>query len=198
MADKIREKLSASDCIDNHDNPRMISKISKDLFFRDALAKMLAMMLMTLSGTPFIYQGEDIGMSNSVFENLEDFRDVEALNRYEKYKGIYSEEELMDQLRNGTRDHARVPMQWDASMQAGFTSGEPWIGVNPDYILTNVAENIQNEDSILHFYQKMIELRKHTKALVYGDFIPVKRHMKDRFMYYKVYHGEKYYIELIF
>ena len=180
----------------NHDNPRMLSKISKDYILKDHLAKMLALLQLTLSGTPFIYQGDEIGMINSVFNKIEDFRDVDTINLYHELKDTMPEDELIKKLNAGTRDHARTPMQWDETKYAGFSQHEPWIAVNPDHIYTNVKESVKNENSIFHFYRQMIAIRRNAKALIYGDFIPVRKHSKNVFAYFKEYQGEKYFIEI--
>lgn len=180
----------------NHDNPRLIGKIGADETQREVLAKMLAMMQFTLSGTPFVYQGDEIGMTNSVFNTISDFRDVESLNLYKELSGTLPEEKILEKLRAGSRDHARTPMQWSAEKNAGFTSGEPWIGVNPDYIRINAEQNRNDENSVYQFYKTLIALRKEIPALVYGDTIPVRKYNKDCFCYYKSYCTEKYYIEL--
>ncbi|MFA0814413.1 MAG: alpha-glucosidase [Anaerofustis sp.] len=181
---------------DNHDNPRLISKIGADETDREILAKMLAMMQFTLTGTPFVYQGDELGMTNTVFDSIDDFRDVESLNLYRKLQGTLSEEAILDKLRAGSRDHARTPMQWSAESNAGFSTGEPWIKVNPDYIRINAEQNLKDENSVYHFYRRLIALRKEIPALIYGDFIPVRKYAKDCFAYYKTYCSEKYYVEL--
>jgi len=180
----------------NHDNPRMISKISKDLTHKEKLAKMLALIQFTLSGIPFIYQGDEIGMTNTYFDGIGDFRDVESINLYNELKGTLPEEEILNKLRAGSRDHARTPMQWSAAINAGFSEGTPWIGVNPDYVNTNAADNEADEHSIMNFYKSLIELRKNSIELLEGDFVPLRKYLKNIFAYYRVYAGRKYFVEI--
>ncbi|USB31918.1 alpha-glucosidase [Paenibacillus sp. YPG26] len=156
----------------NHDQPRPVSRFGNDLHFRVPSAKMLATFLLTLEGTPYIYQGEEIGMTNPYFDSIEDYRDVETLNFYHEMreKGV-PEEEVMKAIRKKSRDNARTPMQWDNTEHAGFTSkGTPWIEVNSNYMEVNVAAAQKDPDSIYHYYKTLIALRKEHKALVYGEY----------------------------
>lgn len=156
----------------NHDNPRMISKIDKSLKYRDALAKLLVTILMTLKGTPYIYQGDEIGMANCPFENINEFKDIETLNMYEKeasLRGI-KKQNAFKRILAGSRDHARTPMQWSNEKFAGFSTSSPWIKLNPDYESINVKQEEKDSNSILNYYKKAIKLRKQNKALIYGEF----------------------------
>lgn len=124
-----------------------------------------------MKGTPYIYQGEEIGMTNVKFSSIEDYRDIETLNMYEEKinKGI-DPETLMNAIYVKSRDNARTPMQWNDSKHAGFTSGEPWIKVNPNYKEINVEAAIADPDSIFHYYKKLIQLRKKHPIIVYGEY----------------------------
>ena len=135
---------------------------------------MLATFIFTLPGTPYIYQGEEIGMTNIAYSNIEDYRDVETLNYYRemKEKGI-PEEEIMEAIYRDSRDNARTPIQWDDSRNAGFTEGEPWIKVNPNYKEINIERARNNSDSIWNYYRNIIQIRKANPTLIYGDYIPL-------------------------
>ncbi|RUT29902.1 alpha-glucosidase [Paenibacillus zeisoli] len=156
----------------NHDQPRPVSRFGNDLNFRVPSAKMLATFLLTLEGTPYIYQGEEIGMTNPSFDSIEDYRDVETLNFYhERRERGVPEEEIMKAIRKKSRDNARTPMQWDNTEHAGFTSkGQPWINVNSNYMEINVAAAQKDPDSIYNYYKALIALRKEHKVMVYGEY----------------------------
>jgi oligo-1,6-glucosidase len=132
---------------------------------------MLGTALHCLKGTPYIYQGEEIGMTNVRFATIEEYRDIESLNLYqERLAGGMSHEEMMLGIHANGRDNARTPMQWDSGPNAGFSTGTPWIVVNPNYREINVAAALSEPDSILWHYQKLVALRKQYPVLVYGDF----------------------------
>ena len=178
----------------NHDVPRMCSKIDHEGKYHDAICKLLVTMQMTLKGTPYIYQGDEIGMSDYPFESIEDYRDIEALNYYKEQleKGT-NEKEILKRLLYGSRDHARTPMQWNDSQYAGFSDREPWLRVNPNHKEINVETEEKDDNSILHFYRRMIRLRKDNPALIYGSFEPI-RTGKDVFAYYRQKDGRKFMI----
>lgn len=157
--------------MNNHDNPRMLSKVNKDLRYRDEVAKLLITLMMTLKGTPYIYQGDEIGMANYPFKDLSEYRDVETLNFYELNK---KDKNILKRLEYGSRDNARTPMQWKDETYAGFSSVNPWININPDYRKYNVESELKDDNSILNYYKKAIKLRKNCKGLVYGRFEPVR------------------------
>lgn len=181
---------------ENHDFPRMISKIDRKGVYRNEVAKLLATMLMTLKGTPFIYQGQELGMTNCVFSSIDELRDVESLRLFNELteKGKTKDEALKFIL-NGARDHARTPMQWNSDKNAGFSIGEPWIKVNPNYTEINAAFEEASDVSILNFYRKIIALRKKNPALVYGEFERANND-KNTFCYYRKYGSETFYIEM--
>ena len=177
---------------DNHDNLRMLSKIDPDGIYRDKLAMMLAVIQLTLRGTPFIYQGQELGAANTVFGDISELRDVESLNLYGELIKTMSEEEAQNIAMRGARDHARIPMQWDASEYGGFTSGEPWIKTVSDGY--NVMSQSSNADSILNFYKRLIRFRRSHDALIYGE-IEVLKTDRDIFAYKRKSGSETLYIE---
>lgn len=171
----------------NHDLPRIVSRWGNDKAYRVESAKMLATLLHVLKGTPYIYQGEEIGMTNVRFEQLEDYRDIELLNMYkERIKEGYKHEEIMTSIYAKGRDNARTPMQWDTSENGGFTTGTPWIKVNSNYKTINVADNLEDKNSIFYHYQQLISLRKSPiwgETIVYGDFEMLHENHEDLFAY---------------
>lgn len=157
----------------NHDQPRMLSRMGNDSpEYREISAKMLATCLHMLQGTPYIYQGEELGMTNYPFTSPDEFRDIESINAYHEYtkKGLFEPEELFRYISYKSRDNARTPMQWDDSAQAGFTTGTPWIAVNPNYKEINAKEQMERADSVFHYYQNLISLRKEYDIIVQGDY----------------------------
>ena len=157
--------------LDNHDQPRMVSRFGNDGPYREESATLLATMLHTMCGTPFIYQGDEIGMTNVDFRSREDFRDVETLNKIREYteQDGGSFDVLLPALKLRSRDNARTPMQWDSSENAGFTSGTPWIRLNSNYLEINAETDRKSSHSIFRYYQKLIRLRKEHPILVYGS-----------------------------
>jgi oligo-1,6-glucosidase len=155
----------------NHDQPRIVSRFGNDQEYRVESAKMLAACLHFMQGTPYIYQGEEIGMTNVKFDSLEDYRDIETLNMYKERSALgYTHEDIMTSIYAKGRDNARTPVQWDASEHGGFTTGTPWIKSNPRYKEINVKSTLENPQSIFYFYQKLISLRKEMDIIVEGDF----------------------------
>ncbi|EJM2934460.1 alpha-glucosidase [Listeria monocytogenes] len=155
----------------NHDQPRIVSRFGNDNRFRVRSAKMLATCLHMMKGTPYIYQGEEIGMTNVHFETLDDYRDIETLNMYKERKEQgHSHESIMQSIYTKGRDNARTPYQWDNSENAGFTTGTPWLKVNPRYKEINNEEALKNPDSIFYYYQNLIKLRKTTEIITTGNY----------------------------
>ena len=157
----------------NHDQPRMLSRLGNDSpQYREVSAKMLATCLHMMQGTPYVYQGEELGMTNVPFQTLEDFRDIESINAYHELvgQGVIDGDTMMRYLRYKSRDNARTPMQWNDSENAGFTEGTPWIMVNPNYKEINAEEELAREDSVFYYYQKLIRLRHENPVIVYGDY----------------------------
>ena len=182
---------------ENHDWPRMPSKVCPDGKYQEKLSKLLALMQMTFKGTPFIYQGQEIGMTNNAFEKINKFRDVESLNLYKELieKGE-SASEAFDTVLSGSRDHARTPMQWNTDENAGFTSGTPWIEVNGNYTEINVETEEKDENSVLNFYRFMTKLRHDNPALVYGDFELAGDKVSDTLCFIRKNSEKTFYVEI--
>lgn len=177
----------------NHDQPRVVSRFGNDSpEYREVSAKMLAVCLHMMQGTPYIYQGEELGMTNVPFKGIADFRDLDSINAYWELtgKGIFKEEEMLRFLRYKSRDNARTPMQWDASPNAGFTEGEPWIMVNPNYGEINAADQIGREDSVFSFYKELVKLRKKKPVIVNGEYRLLDPESEDVFVYERSFHEE--------
>lgn len=155
----------------NHDLPRIVSRWGNDGKYRVESAKMLASVLHGIQGTPYIYQGEELGMTNVHFDDISQYKDIETLHMYEeRMEEGYSEEEVMASIYAKGRDNARTPMQWDESRHAGFTKGTPWIAVNPNYREINAAREMADPDSVFRYYQKLIRLRKEYPVFADGVF----------------------------
>lgn len=180
---------------ENHDNSRMISKVNSNPGVRVVLAKLLAMIQLTLKGTPFIYQGQEIGCVNKTFHSIDEIRDVESINLYHEVVAIEGEEGAMNKVLCGTRDHARTPMQWSEAEYGGFSKSKPWIDMNEDYKEWNVKKQQEQDQSILNFYKKLIKLRKEHTTLIYGDFIAADQGRRDIFNYYRNSQEEAFYVE---
>lgn len=176
----------------NHDQPRVISRFGSDDKYYKESGKMLATLIHCLRGTPYIYQGEEIGMTNPHFKSIEQYRDVESLNHYQilQDKGMTKEQALMI-LDVHSRDNSRTPMQWDDSINAGFTTGTPWIQTADNYTEINVKNSLEDKDSIFYYYQKLIQLRKNYDVIAYGDIKPLLREDKRVFAYERNYKGQK-------
>lgn len=157
--------------LDNHDFPRMVSRFGNDQEYWKESAKMLTTLLMTMRGTPYVYQGDEIGMTNVAFDSLEDYRDVETLNAWEEEKAAGRNlNDFMKAIHKQGRDNVRTPFQWSAEHNAGFTDVVPWIKLNPNYPKINLEAQLNDSDSILHYYRKAIKFRKSHPLLVYGEF----------------------------
>ena len=178
----------------NHDQPRSVSRFGNDNpAYRETSAKMLATCLHMMQGTPYVYQGEELGMTNVYFDKLEDYRDIESINFFTELTeaGLMTPEYMMKCLMLRSRDNARTPMQWDDSAQAGFTDGAPWIKVNPNYKEINAAQQLEDPNSIFYYYQKLIRLRKEKDIIVYGGFEPLYRDDEQIFAYIRRQDQEK-------
>ena len=156
---------------DNHDLPRIVSRWGDDGAYRVPSAKMLAAVLHGMQGTPYIYQGEELGMTNVRFGSIEEYRDIETLNMYyERLDAGYDKKDIMESIYAKSRDNARTPMQWSAQRNAGFTTGTPWLGLNPNYSEINAEKEINDPDSVYQFYRRLIELRKTCPVFTDGKF----------------------------
>lgn len=178
---------------ENHDQPRVVSRFGDDGVFWEESAKMLATCLHMMRGTPYIYQGEEIGMTNIRLKSVDEYEDIEtkaAYERYTKYLG-YSDEKMLSCIHAMSRDNARTPMQWEDSPHGGFTSGTPWFGVNPNYTKINAAAQVKDEASIFHYYKQLIQLRKRFEIIVYGDFQLLLPEDRNLFVYERSYEDQK-------
>ena len=155
----------------NHDLPRIVSRWGNDGIYRQESAKMLATLLHGMQGTPYIYQGEELGMTNVAFPSIDDYRDIETLNMYrDRTQAGYDKADILRSLHAKSRDNARTPMQWDVTTNAGFTAGTPWLQVNPNYTAINAADELADANSVFHYYQALIRLRKQYPIFSEGDF----------------------------
>ena len=176
----------------NHDLPRIVSRWGNDKEYRVESAKMLATLLHGMKGTPYIYQGEEIGMTNVRFEDINEYNDIESLNMYkDRLSKGYSHDEIMTSIYAKGRDNARTPMQWDNSENAGFTTGKPWLAVNKNYEYINVKQCVEDENSIFNHYRKLIDIRKHNDTIVYGDYTLLSPNDKNIFAYSRALNGDK-------
>ncbi|MCI9248385.1 MAG: alpha-glucosidase [Dorea sp.] len=182
---------------DNHDQPRAVSRFGDDRpQYRDAAAKMLATCLHMMQGTPYVYQGEELGMTNYPFQSPADFRDIESINAYREWceSGKAAHEDFWPCMLFISRDNARTPVQWDNSKNAGFTSGTPWIPVNPNYTEINAKAETADPDSVFHYYKKLIALRKQNPIIVYGKYEPLLKDSEELFVYTRTLGGEKLFV----
>lgn len=179
----------------NHDLPRIVSRWGNDREYRELSAKMLATLLHGMKGTPYIYQGEELGMTNAPFTSIEDFPDIETQNIYkERLRAGFSEEETMCAIRKKARDNARTPMQWNAEKNAGFTTGTPWYQVNPNYTEINAEDAMSREDSVFYYYQKLIRLRREHEIMAYGIYDLLLPEDEDLYIYTRTLENEKWLI----
>ena len=155
--------------MNNHDQPRMVSRFGNDSKYRIESAKMLATLIHTFKGTPYIYQGEEIGMTNICFDDIKKYRDIETINYYNEKIKNEDEKSLIERIKITSRDNARTPMQWDDSLNGGFSKSTPWIDVNPNYKQINVKESVEDSNSIFNYYKELIKLRHNNDTIVYGD-----------------------------
>jgi len=185
--------------MNNHDQPRMLSRFGDDKLFPKESGKMLATLLHTLQGTPYIYQGEEIGMTNVQFASIDDYKDIEIVNMYKEYLAAgHSEEKIMNSIYIKGRDNGRTPMQWNSEPQAGFTTGNPWLAVNPNYKDINVEKALADPDSIFHYYKKLIELRKQHEIIVYGNYTILAEENEQVYAYLRTLGEEQLLVVLNF
>ena len=178
----------------NHDQPRAVSRFGDDRpQYREVSAKMLATCLHMMQGSPYIYQGEELGMTNYPFQSPDDFRDIESINAYKEWceSGRLPHETFWPCMTFKSRDNARTPMQWDDSPQAGFTDGTPWIPVNPNYREINAKAETANPASVFHYYKKLIALRKQNPIMVYGKYELLLEESEELFVYTRTLEQEK-------
>ena len=171
----------------NHDQPRALSRFGNDKEYRVESAKMLATVLHGLQGTPYVYQGEEIGMTNPYFDDIEKYRDVESYNIYKiKEKEGLKKEQILEILMQKSRDNSRTPMQWDDSENAGFTTGKPWIGIPENYKEINAKAALKDKNSVFYHYQKLIKLRKSEDLFVIGKYEDIDLENKEVYAYRRV------------
>ena len=179
---------------ENHDQPRSVSRFGNDSDeYREISAKMLATCIHMMQGTPYVYQGEELGMTNCPFNTLDNFRDLESINAFHELteQGKMTEEDMMAAIGYKGRDNARTPMQWDDSAYAGFSTATPWIMVNPNYTKINAKDQINREDSVFKYYQKLIKLRHESELIVYGTYDLILDDDKDIYAYIRTLGDEK-------
>lgn len=180
---------------ENHDQPRSVSRFGNDSSqYRELSAKMLATCLHMMQGTPYVYQGQELGMTNVPFHSVEDFRDLDSINAYHELvedQKVFSKEEMMRYLRYKSRDNARTPFQWDDSENAGFTTGTPWIMVNPNYKEINAKAELADPNSVFYYYQKLIQLRKEKEIIVYGTYDLLLPESEELYVYTRTLGEEK-------
>lgn len=178
---------------ENHDIPRVISRWGNDQKYRVVCAKMFAIVLHLMHGTPYIFNGEEIGMTNSPVKNINEVEDIESINMYnERLDAGYDKDELLHAINVKGRDNARTPMQWSDALNAGFTSGKPWLRVNSNYTDINVKQCLADPDSIFYTYQKLIELRHHNQIVVDGDFQLIEETDAQILAYYRILGDQKW------
>ena len=176
----------------NHDLPRIVSRWGNDKEYRVESAKMLGTLLHGMNGTPYIYQGEELGMTNIRLENIEDYNDIESINMYkDRIKKGYSHEEIMNSIYKKGRDNGRTPMQWDDSENAGFTTGKPWLSINENYKEINAKKSLEDKNSVFYHYKKLIEIRKANETIIYGDYKLLCEDDKNIFAYTRELNGDK-------
>ena len=180
---------------DNHDQPRIVSRWGNDSDeYREVSAKMLATCLHMMQGTPYVYQGEELGMTNYTFKDISDCDDVEEINIYKDLvtdAKVYTHEEMMNVISAKGRDNARTPMQWDDSENGGFTTGKPWLKVNPNYKKINAAAEVDDPDSVFNYYKKLIGLRKENDIIVDGTYELLEAEDENLFIYTRSLDGRK-------
>ncbi|WP_214891969.1 alpha-glucosidase [Exiguobacterium sp. H66] len=178
----------------NHDQPRVVSRFGNDTTYRVESAKMLATLLHLLKGTPYIYQGEEIGMTNVAFETIEEYEDIEIRNMWkERMAQGANPEALLQAVHQKGRDNARTPIQWNAEQHGGFTTGTPWLKVNPNYREINVERALEDPNSIFYYYKKLIQLRHEHDLVVYGKYALLET-ANDIYAYSRTYEGETWYV----
>lgn len=188
--------------LSNHDNPRVVSSFGDDKAeYRVPSAKLLATMLMTLKGTPFVYQGDELAMTNFPFRGIEDFDDIEVKNAWKAdvLTGHVKAEDFIANLRRTSRDNARTPMQWDGTANAGFTTAaKPWLAVNPNYTEVNAKQELEDANSVYRYYARAIELRRTNPALIYGDYKDLDPANAEVFCFTRTLGRERYLVLLNF
>ena len=184
----------------NHDQARLVSRFGNDSpAFRDVSSKMLTTFLMSMRGTPYYYFGDELAMTNAGFDKIEDYNDMPTLNEYQHQKNIGGDmQKFMQEIKFSCRDNGRTPMQWDSSVNAGFTTGTPWLKTNPDYTYLNAAAQEKDPGSCLNYFRKMVKLRKENLALVYGKYTLLDKENPNVYAYTRELDGKKFLVLLNF
>ncbi|WP_163538745.1 alpha-glucosidase [Gracilibacillus sp. YIM 98692] len=187
----LKGKGTNSQFLNNHDHTRQVTRYGNDGKYRIESAKLLATMIHTLPGIPYVYQGEEIGMTGVRFDSIEDYNDIAMKNEYkeEVAKGR-DPQEVFEDLLLLSRDNSRTPIQWDSSKNAGFTDGQPWIKVNPNYKTINVEQALKDPESVFYYYKKLIQLRKKNPVMIYGDYQDLSLDEKELYVYTRTYEGK--------
>lgn len=186
-----------SQFLNNHDHTRQVTRYGNDTTYRIESAKLLATMLHTLPGIPYIYQGEEIGMTGVKYASIEDYHDILMKNKYnEEVNKGKDPQEVFESLLLLSRDNSRTPMQWNTSKNAGFTAGEPWIGINPNYKEINVEQALADPKSVFYYYKKLIELRKKNPLMIYGDYDDLSNGHQTLYVYTRSFEGNRWLIIL--
>lgn len=181
--------------IENHDTPRVVSTLGNDKEYIYESSTSLALMYFMMEGTPFIYQGQELGMTNAKFNNIEEYNDVRAKSVYEdKIKNGRTIDEALRELNASSRDNTRTPMQWDSSKNGGFTVGNPWLKVNENYEDINVEKQLKDSNSVLNFYKNIIKIRKENECLIYGSYNLILKEDKNIFAYERILDDKKFLI----
>lgn len=178
---------------DNHDQPRAVSRFGNDKEYWEKSAKMLGTCIHMMKGTPYVYQGEEIGMTNVYFNSIDDYKDIETINAYNELVNVKKRnpEKVMEGIHARSRDNARTPMQWNDGTNAGFTDGTPWIKVNPNYKKINVKNEIDDPDSIFNYYRKLIQIRRENPIVVYGKYDLILKNDEQIFAYTRTFENKK-------
>jgi oligo-1,6-glucosidase len=184
----------------NHDQPRMVSHWGNDSpAFRELSSKMLTTFIMTMRGTPYYYNGDELGMVNIKFSTIGDYRDIATINSYKRLRSQGGDTAaFLEAQKRSSRDNGRTPFQWDSSAQAGFTTGTPWISVNPDYKTINAAGEENDPGSVLNYFRKVVKLRKENLVLTYGSYTVLDRDNPDVYAYTRELNGRKLLVLLNF
>ncbi|BBH20667.1 alpha-glucosidase [Paenibacillus baekrokdamisoli] len=186
-----------SQFLNNHDHTRLVTRFGNDKEYRIESAKLFATLLHTLPGMPYIYQGEEIGMTGVRFDSIDDYNDIAMRNKYkEEMEKGRDPQEVFESLLHLSRDNSRTPVQWDSSDNAGFSSGSPWIKINPNYNRINVAEALGDPNSVFYYYKKLIQLRKQNEVMVYGSYEPILEDHQQIYAYLRVLDDKKWLVVL--
>jgi oligo-1,6-glucosidase len=194
------EKGWVSIFLGNHDVPRMVSKFGNDSpRFKEASSKMLTTFILSMRGTPYYYNGDELGMANIRFNKIEDYRDIAAINGYKNVKNKGGDlKAYIETLKRMSRDNSRTPFQWNNTANAGFTTASPWLKVNPDYITVNAAAQEKDPNSVLNYFKKMVKLRKALPELVYGKYELIDRNNEKVYAYTRTLDNKKVLVLLNF